>query len=128
MTNSPAVSILVVDDQADLLRMMQTFLERQGYSVEPCADAATALAKFKGSPGRWTVVIADVNLPDRQGDEMAFEMAKENPEVRVLLYSGYPYDLEVIPADIRPRFAALQKPFSPPSLTSAVAELAGRPV
>jgi DNA-binding NtrC family response regulator len=126
MPNHSMPSILVVDDEPALLRLMQAFLQRTGYKVDICTDAAPALEKFRSSPDGYHVVIADVTLPEMSGDQMALQMAEANPDLRVLLCSGYPYDLETLPAGVRPRFATLQKPFLPDALTSAVAELLER--
>jgi DNA-binding NtrC family response regulator len=121
-------SLLVVDDEPALLRLMQAFLERNGYSVSKSSEAVPALETFRANPGGYDLVIADLTLPDMPGDRMAEQMAKINPGLRVLLISGYPYDLESVEPDVRPRFATLQKPFLPDALTSAVAELLQRSV
>jgi DNA-binding NtrC family response regulator len=123
---SEKISILVVDDEAPLVRLMQAFLERSGYSVEAFTNAADALNRFKAEPDLFRIVVTDITLPDTPGDELAITMARLNPSVRVLLCSGYPFAVDSLPEDVRPRFAMLDKPFLGNMLTGAVAELLGR--
>jgi len=119
-------SILVVDDEAPLRKLMQVFLERLGYQVETCGDATEGLGTFKSSPERFALVVAGLSLPDLPGNEMALQMLAVNPNLRVLLCSGYPFEVESLPADKQIRFASLQKPFLPNMLSQAVEELLAR--
>lgn len=123
-----SVAILIVDDEPPLLRLMQAFLERHSYQVTACATAAEALEFFRTDTSRFRVVIADLTLPDMQGDAMALQMVEEAPDLRVLLCSGYPFDLQGIAAAVRRRFGTLQKPFLPNMLTRAVEDLLNRSV
>jgi DNA-binding NtrC family response regulator len=117
------VRILLVDDEPPLLKLMQTYLARLGYSVEACPDGASAKAAFASNPGGFDLVVADVTLPDISGQDMAVEMAANAGDLRVLLCSGYPVQLTSIPAEIRDRFDCLDKPFLPKMLASMVEKL-----
>jgi two-component system, cell cycle sensor histidine kinase and response regulator CckA len=121
MTDS--VRILLVDDEPPLLKLMQTYLARLGYSVEACPDARSAMAAFAREPSGFDLVVADVTLPDMSGQDMAVEMAERAADVRVLLCSGYPVQLTSVPAAVRDRFACLDKPFLPNMLASMVEKL-----
>ena len=119
-------SVLVVDDEPGLARMISIFLEKSGYQVTSCGDAASGLAHVKHDPGAFRVVIADLTLPDMTGDAMSMQMLDINPELGILICSGYPFDIESVPAAKRSRMAVLQKPFMPDMLRGAVAELLAR--
>ncbi|HYO83472.1 MAG TPA: response regulator [Bryobacteraceae bacterium] len=118
--------VLVVDDEPALLELMCTFLQRYGFETVACGAAQAALARFRESPGHWSLVVADLSLPDMEGSSMACMMAAEQPEVKFLICSGWPFDLECVPADQRQRFSALQKPFAPGMLADAVRSLLAR--
>lgn len=118
-----AIRILVVDDEAPLLNLMRVFLGRLGYQVETCPSALEALTHFQANPGQFQLVIADLTMPEMAGDKMALQMADMDPNVRVLLCSGYPYDVQSLAPGVRTRFGMLQKPFVPKMLESAVKEL-----
>ena len=118
--------LLVVDDEAALLRLMQTLLTRYGYEVEGAGTVSQARQLFNENPERFQLVIADITLPDGSGEDMAIKMAEQNPALRVLICSGYPHSLEAIPASMQARFDVVQKPFLPAALTEAVAGLLKR--
>jgi DNA-binding NtrC family response regulator len=124
MENS-AIRIFVVDDEAPLLNLMRVFLTRLGYQVETCPSAPEALSRFRANPGQFQLVIADLTMPDMAGDTMALQMADMDPNVRVLLCSGYPYDVQSLKAGVRERFGMLQKPFVPKMLEAALKQLLG---
>jgi DNA-binding NtrC family response regulator len=65
-------------------------------------------------------------MPEMSGEQMALKMVELNPSIRVLLCSGYPFDLRSLPEAVRGQFSVLQKPFVPKMLTSAVDELLKR--
>jgi len=120
------VSILVVDDEPALRRLMQTYLGRLGYQVTSCGDAASALELLEQDPSAFRVVIADLTLPDMPGSEMSLRILNMSPAAGILICSGYPFDLDMFPAGQRHRVDMLQKPFLPDMLKSAVAGLLTR--
>lgn len=120
---APAAKILLVDDEPALVRLMETYLVRLGYNVESCMDATTGAKLFAERGGEYELLVADITLPDISGEQMAQRMAEQNPKLRVLLCSGYPFELGAIPEPIRDRFATLQKPFLPKALASTVQQL-----
>ena len=123
---SADISILLIDDELPLLRLMKAFLERIGYQIESFESGSDALKRFEADPGRFRVLVTDLSLADIPGQELAMTMARLNPLLRVLLCSGYPFAIESLPADVRWRFAMLEKPFLPKMLTEAVSDLLNR--
>jgi FixJ family two-component response regulator len=61
-------------------------------------------------------------MPEMQGDELARKMLRVNPQLRVLICSGYPVSVESIAEDPS-QIGFLQKPFLPAMLQEAVAGL-----
>ena len=122
------ITLLVVDDEAPLLRLMQTLLTRYGYNVEGAASVSAARELFDADSDRFQLVIADITLPDGSGEDMAIRMAEQNPGLRVLICSGYPHSLEAIPQHMQERFDVVQKPFLPAALTKSVENLLKRKV
>jgi DNA-binding NtrC family response regulator len=118
--------LLLVDDEAALLKLMETFLGRIGYQVVSDTSAAAALVRFEADPQNFGLVVADLTMPEMSGEQMALRMIGLNPNIRVLLCSGYPFDLRSLPEHVRDHFSVLQKPFVPKMLTSAVDELLKR--
>jgi DNA-binding NtrC family response regulator len=120
------VRILLVDDEPALTRLMQTYLARMGYTVDTSLRAGEALALFDADPEGYKLVVADITLPDMPGSDMAVQMADRNPNLRILLCSGYPFAVDSLPERIRHRFASLQKPFLPNMLAEALEQLLQR--
>jgi DNA-binding NtrC family response regulator len=120
------VSILLVDDEAALTKLMQTYLGKLGYPVESALDAAGAFEIFRRDPSRFQLLVADLTLPDLPGQEMALRMVEEHPDLRVLLCSGYPLEVDSLPEPQQKRFATLQKPFLPNMLAKAIEDLMQR--
>jgi DNA-binding NtrC family response regulator len=119
-------TILLVDDEAALLKLMETFLGRIGYQVVSHTSASAALVRFEADSEVFGLVVADLTMPEMSGEQMALRMISLNPKIRVLLCSGYPFDLRSLPENVRNQFSVLQKPFIPKMLTSAVEELLKR--
>ena len=120
-------AILIVDDEPPLLKLMQVYLERLGYDVTGCPNAAEALERFGAEGTRFALVVADLSLPDMDGGVMVLRMAEMNPTLKVLLCSGYPFDTGSLPPGVRERCSALQKPFLPNMLAKEVESLLERP-
>src|SRR3954467_9547485 len=123
MGDLSSVRLLLVDDETQLLKLMETFLGRIGYQVVSHTSAAAALGRFEADPKNFGLVVADVTMPEMSGEKMALRMVSLNPGLRVLLCSGYPFDIRTLPEAVRGQFSVLQKPFVPKMLTSAVDEL-----
>jgi DNA-binding NtrC family response regulator len=117
------IRILLVDDEPALTRLMQMYLSRMGYTVDVSLLAGEALGLFEANPQVYKLVVADITLPDMAGNEMAVQMAERNPNLRILLCSGYPFAVDSLPEHMRDRFASLQKPFLPNMLAEAVEKL-----
>ena len=116
-------SILLIDDEPQLLRLMQVYLTKLGHAVKGCATAAAARAAFADNGSSYEFIVADLTLPDGDVAELAVELAIQNPSVAVLLCSGYPYELSALPESVRSRADMLLKPFLPNMLAKSVEQL-----
>jgi len=114
--------ILIVDDDAALLRMLERFLSRMAYEVVACSSSGEAWALFQREPSAYPLVLADFSLPGMSGAELAAKMLELNPQVRVLLASGYAVDVSGIAAGHCARIGFLKKPFTPEMLATSVKE------
>jgi len=105
-------SLLVVEDDAALRRVIVSFLEEYNYQVVAAPDGAAALAILERS-GPFDLLLSDVILPGKfSGKELAKETARRQPSIKILLMSGYASDAfeeEPCPPD---HANLLQKPFS----------------
>jgi DNA-binding NtrC family response regulator len=102
-------------------------LRRLGHEVVACRSGEQAWAAFERDPSSYVLVLADIIMPNMSGQELLLRMLELNPEIRILVCSGYPFDVSTIDARYRRQTGFLQKPFAPKMLVEAVEELlAGR--
>jgi CheY-like chemotaxis protein len=111
--------ILIVDDDADLLRLMESYLARLGYRVDACHSGAEAWALVEADPSRYADALVDLNMPGMRGEEPARRILASNASIRVVLMSGYPagWSGEVWDGS---RVGFLYKPFAPKELAGAL--------
>jgi DNA-binding response OmpR family regulator len=118
--------VLLVDDEAPLLHLLEDFLTRSGYEVEAYEEPLRALERFGAHPAWFPLVIADVTMPDLSGLDLVRRLAELSSEVQMLLLSGLPLSTEPLPEQLRQRVSFLQKPFVPRMLLESVRELEAR--
>lgn len=119
-------SILIIDDDAAVRRMIRTWLERDGFHVAVARDGAEGMALYRTAPA--DVVITDVFMPGQDGIETIQQLREEFPGSRIIAISGGPVsgtndslmDAKLLGADV-----TLAKPFTMDVLTRAVTELLG---
>ncbi|MBN2029251.1 response regulator [bacterium] len=104
--------ILLVDDEDSILEYVDKALTRCGYRIYPVSNSKEALNVFKKEKGNFNLLLSDVVLPDQDGVELAYQLLNYNPNLPVLLSSGY-YDCYTrYPAIQDNEFPFLQKPYT----------------
>ena len=81
--------ILIVDDEPDVAELAATVLRMDGHTVTICHNGADAVDFFRKRPTEIDLVILDLVMPKMDGNETFVKMKEINPNVRVLLSSGY---------------------------------------
>lgn len=89
MSNPFMHQILVVDDLADNLFLLQTLLETEGYRVETADNGELALKKLQKSPP--DLVLLDVMMPDMTGYEVTQKIRQnsQHASIPILLITAY---------------------------------------
>ncbi|MGE0815524.1 MAG: ATP-binding protein [Vicinamibacterales bacterium] len=110
-------AVLVVEDDPQVRRVGVMALQSAGFRVIEARDGIEGLARASGEPLR--VLVTDMVMPRMGGLDLLRRIRDGQPNVGVLLVSGYPGDpnlLRSLPA----RTSFLQKPYSPAELTANV--------
>ena len=81
-------NILIVDDQASMLKLEKQLLEDQGYNVTWAFDAAQALDLLKEDAKKFDLIISDVNMPNMDGFQLLKKIKTDYPNQRVVLMTG----------------------------------------
>ncbi len=81
--------ILVVDDEAMIVKMEQKMLERLGYIVTSRIGSIEALDLFKSDPDAFELVITDMTMPRMSGLQLTTEIRKIRPDIPVIICTGF---------------------------------------
>ncbi len=83
-------AILLVEDEEVVRDLTKRILERAGYTVLTAANGKEALNLYENERERISLVILDFIMPEMGGEQCLEQLCKINPEVKVLITSGYP--------------------------------------
>ncbi len=85
--------VLIADDEANIRDSIKTVLTRKGCQVTLCETGAEAIEILKGAaPDEFGLILSDISMPDRNGYEVFAAAHKINPEIPVILMTGFGYD------------------------------------
>ncbi len=116
---SGSETVLIVDDEPDILHAVQDALTTHGYKVFAVSDPTVALSIFNKLSKETALVITDIVMPKLNGKELISRIKAINPDVKILAISGY--TKYVAPKDeIGDINGFLQKPFESYYLLSVV--------
>jgi DNA-binding NtrC family response regulator len=113
-------TILVVDDELALRRLIVRQLRIEGYKVLEAGYGMEALAVAASSPEPIDLVLSDIRMPGMPGTELAQRLMAEHPGLQVVLMSAHPIDDLTFSADCRGVITVLTKPFENKSLLALV--------
>ena len=116
-------TVLVVDDEPDVLRLVEAILSEQGYSVILAKGADSAIRTFERMPRKPDLILTDVVMPGMSGPMMVDHMLQIDPQIRVLFMSGYDERQVVQKYVIEKGFALISKPFTLQRLGASVKDV-----
>jgi two-component system, NtrC family, response regulator GlrR len=119
-SDSNAARLLVVDDDADMLRLLSMRLQAAGYRVSTAASAESALAQLDRE--RPQLVISDVRLPGRDGLALFDEVHHRHPSLPVILLTAHGTIPDAVEATRRGVFTYLTKPYDSKELLERVVQ------
>lgn len=113
-------TILVVDDEPDVLRLVDAILTGRGYRVLVSKGADHAIRTFERMAQKPDLVLTDVVMPGMSGPMLGEELREIEPDVRVLFMSGYDERQVVRKYVVDRGFTLISKPFTVQDLRNAV--------
>lgn len=87
-------TILLVDDEKDILDTVKPILESQGYQVEAYNNGASAFEAFSADPAKYNIVITDITMPGMTGDELSINILNIRKNIPIILCTGYSEKLD----------------------------------
>ena len=116
-------TVLLVDDEEVVLEVGQSLLEAMGYRVLLARDGKEAVWAYGKNQDDIDIVLLDMVMPNMGGGEAYDRMKEINPDVKVLLSSGYSIDGEATDILERGCNGFIQKPFNMNELAKKIGEI-----
>ncbi|WP_447978562.1 response regulator [Candidatus Nitrospira bockiana] len=126
-SRGPAKTVLVVDDEPKLRKILTLGLESRGFTVLEAQDGQEALAICKAHQGPIHLLLIDVVMPNLSGVELAPMVLAIRPESKVILMSGYRDEQVLLNAALNPNTPFFHKPFTMDALVQTIQELLDPP-
>lgn len=119
-------TILLAEDHEALRQVAHEALMGLGYRVILAADGEEALREFAANRETISLAVLDVMLPKLSGTDVFAQIHSENPELPVILSTGYSPDISQLDRVREKGLPILQKPYSPRELALRVREALDR--
>jgi two-component system, cell cycle sensor histidine kinase and response regulator CckA len=120
-------TILFAEDEEGVREIVTGFLESQGYQVLAAADGVCAMQIAKSHKSEIDLLLTDIVMPKKGGRELAEDLCKILPNLKVLFISGYTGGFVVDNSILESGAAFVQKPFSMQSLANKIREVLDGP-
>ncbi len=115
--------ILVVEDEAQIRRLVAEILDLEGYDVVTAEGGEDALMILDAAPQPFDLLITDIVMSGMSGKRLSEQTQGTYPTMKVLYMSGYPENASILHHVNVKGQHFLQKPFSPTSLADKVREV-----
>ena len=123
---SGSETVMVVEDEAQILDLCNQVLSRAGYKVISASQPGEALLLAEQHEGDIHLLLTDVVMPSMNGKELKERLEKIKPEVKVLYMSGYTANIIAHRGVLTEGVEFLQKPFATRDLAIKVRRLLDR--
>ena len=120
-------TILLVEDEDGVRRLLTHVLRRHGYQVIEACDGEQALRIFDRKGPEIHLLLTDMVMPGMSGRTLADRVREKRPETKVVFMSGYTDDVLIRTGAIGPGMTFLQKPLRPDALAAKVREALDSP-
>jgi PAS domain S-box-containing protein len=116
-------TLLIVDDEELVLDVGVNMLKKLGYTVLKALNGTEAVEIFEANKNKIQMVILDIIMPDMGGGQVYDKIKAINPQVKVLLCSGYSVDGQAIELLERGCDGFMQKPFTMEELSGKITQI-----
>jgi PAS domain S-box-containing protein len=116
-------TLLLVEDQDALRRMVRTVLASYGYNVLEASDGQMASVLAKEYPGEIALLLTDLVLPGTNGKDLSEQLRLSRPGLKTLLMSGWAPEAALSRGELKSGVAFIAKPFTPAVLAAEVREV-----
>lgn len=118
--------ILMVEDDKSVAEMMKMFIEKEGWSMDVAVDGDQAVKMFAKNPDQFDLIILDLNLPKKDGIQVAKEVCAISPTIPIIMLTARSSEAEQILGLGAGADDYVSKPFSPLALIARIKALQRR--
>jgi len=116
------LSVLVIDDDQDVLEYLQDFLGQEGFEVTTLADPTLAVERIRDEV--FHLVVLDLMMPKVSGLDLLAQIRDVDDDIAVIILTGHP-TLDSATASIQHEVSAyIHKPFTPAEFREVIARIA----
>lgn len=115
-------TLLVIDDEEVIRSTAKEILSILGYEVLLAEDGQQGLQLYREQPGSIDLVLTDMIMPTMNGKECFYAMKEINPDVRVVMASGFPRDADIEELKKQGLKGFISKPYTTVELSRAIAK------
>jgi DNA-binding NtrC family response regulator len=87
--DKPLAKLLVVDDASDIVQVLKTGLQKNGFLVSAFNNPEEAIQSFKSNSKDYCLVLSDIRMPALSGIQLARKVKEINPNVKVVLMTSF---------------------------------------
>ncbi len=116
-------TVLLAEDDPDVRISTKALLENFGYTVIEATGGEDAINKFKEHQNSVDLLILDVVMPTKTGNEVYEEIRKVNPNIKALFTSGYTDEIVRQKGNLEKKAYFVSKPISPSLLSKKIREV-----
>jgi DNA-binding NtrC family response regulator len=113
-------TVLLVEDEPELLNVGKMMLEKLGYGVLSADSPCKAMRLVEGHAGKIHLLLTDVVMPEMNGRDLAEQLLTKKPGMKCLFMSGYAADAIANQGVLKENVQFIQKPFSMQDLAGKV--------
>ena len=113
-------TVMVVEDDEALRKLIVALLEAAGYQVREAANGGAALQLVRDRSEHIHLVLTDVLMPMMSGIDLSSQLRKLQPDLKVLLMSGYAGDLIARYRVAKGELMLIEKPFTRQGLLARI--------
>ena len=82
-------SIMIVDDEEPIRESCKEFIENYGYHVQTFSNGIEAFETFQTNPAKFDLIVTDMTMPGLTGDKLASKILKIQPDIPIVLCTGF---------------------------------------
>jgi CheY-like chemotaxis protein len=118
----PSSSVLLIDDDYDILTTLKLSLEIKGMSTYGFTDPVLAVAHFRNNAANYDIVVTDIRMPQMNGFEVARAVKEIRPDIKVTFITAFDINKsefeKVLPSTKADAF--ITKPVKPSTFAEAI--------